>query len=148
MAYDITFALSLFNRDLDADESLEALNILAGALQQIDMGYLRRHPQTPELYSSGVRYQEERPGQERWQDIPQVLQRGVGDCEDLSAWRAAELNIRSGISARAEVAVSKVYPDGRRLYHVFVRLPDGTIEDPSRILGMQSTSNISLVSRR
>ena len=38
----------------------------------------------PPLYSSGVRYKEDPPGQENWKDIPAVLKDGHGDCLPLS----------------------------------------------------------------
>lgn len=147
MAYDITFALDLFNRGVDPEESLYALNVLIRALAEIDAEYLRRHPETPLLYKSNIPYVPEQESQERWQDIPTTLKRRQGDCEDLAAWRAAELNVRAGIDARPEVYVSKVFPDGRRLYHVIVRLPNWDVEDPSFILGMRAPSTNSLVSR-
>lgn len=146
MAYNITFALDLFNRDLDAGESLAALNTLAAALTQINLDYLRLHPNTPKIYNSGVRYANEPAGQEIWQDIPTTLRLLRGDCEDLACWRAAELQLQ-GTKAKAEVVVSQKYPDGRRLYHVIVRLPNGDVEDPSYNLGMRSSSSNSLVSR-
>ena len=85
----------------------------------------------PPLYRSGVRYRREAPGQERWQLPREVYERGFGDCEDLSIWLAAELQLR-GIAAR--VAVLKTGP---RLWHAVVQLPDGRILDPSRRLGMK-----------
>ena len=85
----------------------------------------------PRLYDSGVRYQREQPGREQWWTIPQVLERGYGDCEDLSAWRAAELR-SMGVPAFAYVIRS-----GPRMFHAVVRYPDGSIEDPSRALGLK-----------
>jgi len=37
----------------------------------------------PPLYSSGVRYKEDPPGEENWKDIPAVLADGFGDCLPL-----------------------------------------------------------------
>lgn len=140
MAYDITFTIDLFNGDVDAPESLTVLNILANALMQIDILSLRLHPATPNLYESNVRYSPEAEGQERWQGIPTTLRNRMGDCEDLAAWRAAELNVRHGIAARPLVVVSQRYPDQKRLYHVVVERPDGSIEDPSFLLGMRKAA--------
>lgn len=88
----------------------------------------------PPLYRSGVRYEQEplRDGkrQERWLTPDQVYAQRWGDCEDLAAWRAAELRQR-GIPARA-VAIRT----GAKKFHAVVRWPDGSIEDPSRLLGM------------
>lgn len=105
------------------------------ALVAIDVLYLREHPGTPLLYHSGVVYQREPPGQDDWDPVPIVLERGNGDCEDLAAWRCAEL-IRLGESASAIPKLVQSNPDGTKLYHILVRRGNGTIEDPSRKLGM------------
>ena len=111
------------------------LVMLFEALIAANSHYLRKRPDTPGLYASGVRYREEPAGEEDWQDIPETLARGTGDCEDLACWRIAELRVRSGehaipfLKCRAR--------DERVLYHVAVRRLDGTLEDPSRALGMR-----------
>jgi len=92
---------------------------------------LRRNRNAPALYESGVRYRKERPGREKWLTIPQTLRAGFGDCEDLAAWRAAELQML-GIPARAVVIRT-----GAKMFHAVVRLPGGRIEDPSVKLGMK-----------
>jgi len=79
----------------------------------------------PSLYGSGVDYKRERG--EQWQTAAEVFVAGHGDCEDLSAVRAAELQLE-GEQARAWVV--KVGPGA---YHAVVRRADGTIEDPSKI---------------
>jgi hypothetical protein len=83
----------------------------------------------PPLYHSGVRYQREPRGRERWQLAPETYDRGVGDCEDLATWRAAELRLE-GVAARP-----LVYRAGPRQLHVIVATEHG-YEDPSRVLGM------------
>lgn len=55
---------------------------------------------------------------------------GYGDCEDLAAARVAELRVKAGIKA-----VPWLKKKGK-IWHVLVRYPDGTLEDPSRKLGM------------
>lgn len=82
----------------------------------------------PPLYSSGVRYQRERPGQEQWQSAAELLSNGVGDCEDLASYRAAELR------CEGEPATVLVVRTERGTFHAIVRRQDGTTEDPSRIL--------------
>ncbi len=113
------------------------LQILLDALTAWDVLYLRENPGTPELYKSGVRYREE-DGREEWLEIPHVLdrwrrKREGSDCEDLCAWRAAELQIR-GERARCTWAAYRE-PDSLT-YHIRVRRGDGSLEDPSEILGM------------
>ena len=105
---------------------------LLDCLTGLDVDYLRKNA-APELHHSGVRYEAEAPGQERWASIPWVLDLGHGDCEDLACWRTAEL-IVSGEAALA-IFESRQTPQGR-LYHILVRRADGRIEDPSKDLGM------------
>ena len=134
--YRITFALDLFNGPKERELSRKVLGIMLRCLLDIDVAYLQSHPEAPLLYKSGVRYMEEPPGQEDWQDIPTTLRMGLADCEDVACWRAAELQVRFGILAEP-VFIEQKRDDGSCLYHVLVRYPDGRIEDPSKILGMK-----------
>ena len=111
------------------------LMMLFEALIAANVAYLRRHPETSALYASGVRYLEEPPDEEDWQDIPETLSRGTGDCEDLACWRIAELRVRDGEHAHPFLKCSA--RGDRVLYHVAVRRLDGSLEDPSRKLGMR-----------
>lgn len=86
----------------------------------------------PPLYMAGVRYEREQ-GTERWLLPSQVAACGVGDCEDLAAWRAAELRC-SGEDPTARAIVVR---SGPRTWHAVVERGDGGIEDPSRVLGME-----------
>jgi hypothetical protein len=84
----------------------------------------------PPLYSSGVRY-DRRDASERWQLPTETMARRRGDCEDLACWRAAELVLRG---ERARVGVRRTGP---RVLHAVVVRGDGSIEDPSKRLGMR-----------
>jgi hypothetical protein len=106
---------------------LDALALLT----RLNVAALQRH-RLPSLYRSGVRYVQERRGLDDWLQAPEVYRRRKGDCEDLGAWRAAELQLGGEPGAFADC---RPVP-GRRRWHTFVRRADGTIEDPSRILGM------------
>lgn len=132
----VTFVLSLFQGDHDRAISHETLRTMLDALTVIDANYLREHPETPYLYDSGVRYEEEPPGQEDWQDIPTCLRMRTGDCDDFGPWRAAEYVVRFRTPARAVFGYQK-RPDGSTLYHVTTRTPNGRHEDPSRQQGMR-----------
>lgn len=134
--FRLTFALDLLNGPDKRKISDRVLGIMLEMLTRIDMVWLEENPSTPLLYQAGVHYQEEPPGQEDWQDIPTCIRMGIADCEDLCAWRAAELRVRFGINAQP-VFTHRTRPDGGSLYHILVRLPDGQLEDPSRILGMR-----------
>lgn len=89
------------------------------------------------LYQSGVYYQAEPPGEEEWLDIPSLYKQGFGDCEDLACARAAELRF-AGIGAVPCIRHKKM-ASGLTLVHVLVLWPDGTIEDPSKNLGMKGS---------
>lgn len=136
MPVRITFALDLFNGDSERPESRLALQHMLDCLTAIDADYLRKHVSVPLIYQAGVRYMEEPPGQEDWQDIPTCLAMRIADCEDLACWRAAELQVRHGVMARPFFHEVK-RPGGGYLYHILVRHPNGQVEDPSRILGMR-----------
>lgn len=132
----ITFDVRLFvDEHNDVARSRKALASLLEALTKINVGWLISNPQTPYLYESGVLYEHEVPGRENWQDVPTTLLNGVGDCEDLACWRAAELRAVAGINAKPFLKFTRG-PDGMNLYHVVVQLPNGMYEDPSRSLGM------------
>lgn len=85
----------------------------------------------PPIYESGVRYRKE--AEDTWRHADDVLCSGWGDCEDLAAWRAAELRV-SGEDPDARVLV---YRSGPRRFHAVVAMGDGRIEDPSLLLGMK-----------
>lgn len=82
----------------------------------------------PALYESGVRYEREPPGRERWLTIAELYASGIGDCEDLAAARVAELRLGG------ELARPRVVQTPKGSYHAVVERADGTIEDPSLIL--------------
>jgi hypothetical protein len=128
------FKLRAFD-ELSDDATLIALNHLLEGLSAVNELWLREHPSSPWLYESGVRYEEEPPGRDDWQDIPETLHRRTGDCEDLGCWRIAELRTRRGEHATPYVKRSVTGP--RTVYHVAVRRADGSLEDPSRVLGMR-----------
>lgn len=101
------------------------------ALAAWDVDWLRRNPRAPKLYASGVRYRPDPIGSaEDFRTVPRVLAAGSGDCDDLAAWRVAELRLQ-GVRAHPDVIKIK-----QGLWHVFVRLPGGGAEDPSAHLGM------------
>ena len=130
----IQFHVRLFATDTEAERrrSQKALLWLLESLTRINQLWLSYNPETPALYSSGVVYRPE-AGTEHWQDIPTLLQKRSGDCEDLACWRAAELR-RQGVFARPYIKWRRVGNSWR--YHALVRLPDNRIEDPSLALGM------------
>lgn len=114
---------------LDAD-GIEEIEALLEGLVRLNLSQLRRG-KAPPIYSSRVRYKREPRGREDWQSAAKANRAGTADCEDLAAWLAASYRL-VGVNARA--IVKQVGPG---LKHCLVQLPDGTIEDPSKRLGMK-----------
>ncbi len=89
----------------------------------------------PDPYVSGVVFKRERPpgqGVEWWKRPARTLSCGGGDCDDLAPWRAASLRV----SGEDPDALPVLVPIRPGLVHVAVQRGDGTLEDPSRVLGM------------
>jgi transglutaminase-like putative cysteine protease len=84
----------------------------------------------PPIYKAGIKYSARDP-EERWQLPSETFARRRGDCEDLAVWRAAELRVRG---EHARVVVRRTGP---HVLHAVVMRADGTIEDPSKRLGMR-----------
>jgi len=90
--------------------------------------FLRSYPKTPSLYVSGIRY---RANPDGWRDLPSLLRDRTGDCKELVAWRIAELR-EKGEDARVHVLLR----EPNDTHHVKIRRGDGSLEDPSRLLGL------------
>ena len=121
------------------------IKALLDAQVRNNLVFLSLHPGTPQLYAAGVRYKPEpnymfngKPAEE-FAAIPIVLERKNGDCDDLAPWRCAEL-IHAGERAKIRVQWrarrNADGSQGRKYFHIVVRRADGTIEDPSALLGM------------
>jgi len=112
--------------------SMAEIQIFLHALQCVDELQLRRG-KYPSMYEAGVvHYQREKRGHEEWQTARDMMRTHQGDCEDLAAWRAAELRA-SGVDKAATAIIKRIHTG---LIHCLVRRGDGTIEDPSKRLGM------------
>lgn len=110
------------------------LGAMLRALTAVNVDNLSHDPSLPRLYSSGTRYERERRIRgkrlEVWKNNRRTYRDKKGDCEELAAARAAELQYYDHIDAEAIA-----YPT-RTGYHCVVLHPDGSIEDPSKKLGM------------
>lgn len=105
-------------------------------LVRCDVRYLTDFPNAPRLYEAGVRYQHEPPGIERWQAYDRLLVTKLADCEDLACARVAECIVRLGDTKAEPHFFSRPISKGARMYHIQCKRGDGTIEDPSAVLGM------------
>ena len=138
--YAPSFRLKCFETISDT-KKFGVMHFLLEGLIMANVAYLLDNPNTPPLYSAGVRYEVEPEGRDEWQDIPDTLMRRTGDCEDLACWRVAELRVKGGEpEATTHISVSTIPAQSGTLqtvYHITVRRADGRIEDPSRRLGMR-----------
>lgn len=120
---------------IDVPPFPEALEALAEGLVGLNC-VLFKHAEDagvgiPELYESGVTYRREPIGREWWetaQDAVGIATKRSGDCEDLAAYRAAELRFFEGEPARVRIMRTV-----RGSFHAVVERADGSLEDPSRI---------------
>jgi hypothetical protein len=108
----------------------EDIASLLDCLSDVWCRWMRKHPQFPALYHSGVVYSPE-IDTEDWLSPSQILQAGCGDCEDLTMWRCAELRARDVHAV--PVCVSR-HDRGQFVQHVLFRYPSGRVEDPSMLL--------------
>lgn len=136
MAYMFRAEIAGFH-DLPIDEQCAYVIAWAKALCTTDYLWLKamqkKGTPAPLLYQSGVIYQDQIRGHDEWLDIRACLERGFGACEDLAAWRVAELCLAG---ERAKLDVDTSSGAGLLLFHVVVRRGNGVREDPSRLLGM------------
>lgn len=146
MEIQLTLAVADFD-DLTPDEQKSVYIDALWPIIHANEAYLRRHPECPRLYESGVRFfisRAELLGRgNRAPNIPIILAEGRAHCIGLSAWRVAELRVRDGIDARPGVFKfsSNRPPVGLVWeFHVVVLLPGGKKEDPSQVLGMPTTA--------
>lgn len=131
------------------DPALDAvrLGIWLEALTATNVEILRRRPDLPRLYQSGVRYvspEDQCNGcdsDDPWADVLEAYESGIVDCEDAAAILAAERRVRDGLRSRV-VARREYDPVARReRIHCVTEttLKNGKVitEDPSRVLGMR-----------
>lgn len=89
---------------------------------------MRQEPEVQDMIERILR------GVEIFLDVPALYKRGKGDCNELAPVRIAEL-WQAGVDASPHLIKEKGLGGGWS-YHAAVLHPDGSSEDPSRILGM------------
>lgn len=121
---------------MDTEESVRVFLALLEQLVVTNLAWLRKHPDTPHPYHSGVVYRREGRGRERWKGIKKIVEDGEGDCEDLAAFLCAWMLFHR--QPCAIVLQWRVLPNGKHLMHVLVRdRVSRKLEDPSKVLGMK-----------
>lgn len=144
MLRPIVLKVQLFRSDDDAERlrSEACLRYFLEALTRTNETIFRAEGRRiPNLYDSGIRYLREQ-GTEEWQDVYENLALMTGDCEDLACHRVAELRQRFAMpGAQPDLTWHKL-PGGMLEYHVRARHANGTIEDPSKLLGMNAADGL------
>lgn len=79
-----------------------------------------------------IRWKPEPPGEECFDHAGIVMQRRVGDCDDLATWHAASLR-HTGEDPGARAIVKR---SGPKMWHAVVQRSNGTVDDPSLAAGM------------
>lgn len=135
--YDVLHRLQVPSLLRSSRAKERCIENMANALALVNAEYLRENPRTPRVYTAGIRYCDDPKARyDEWCDIPTVLQRGCGDCDDLVPWRLAEL-LNDGVNAEAH-AIEQRLNNGDTVFHLLIRYPGSNqTEDPSAILGMQ-----------
>jgi hypothetical protein len=95
----------------------------------------------PTLYSSGITYEHTiTEGDERydanWKDCIQCIVTKKANCKSLVAYRIAELRLNGFKASYSLIQKINDDEDQTQDWHVQVRHADGTLEDPSALLGM------------
>lgn len=118
-----------FGAGSDPVESARTLRRLLDLMVQLNLDYLRTHPNTKSLYRSGVVYRRTT----WWEPIPAIYSRGYGDCKSLAPALCAEY-IRAKVKC---TPVFRFYENqyGGHNFHILVLTESGW-EDPSKVLGM------------
>lgn len=121
--------------DIETSNQEEAAKLVC-SLIELAMPRAQREAKTlPPLFKSGVKYVSQDPKACAFRTPRDVFTRGGGDCKQLVLWRIAELR-NSGQHATPRIIWLN---DKRGLQaHAQLRLPDGSIEDPSYNLGMKA----------
>ena len=137
---EIRFGTGAFDSayGMDKEDSEMVMRDLLEVLVRVNRRYLRKHPETPRIYEADISYRRETTVEE-FNSIPVILKAGGGDCDDLSPWRVAELIERDREPARIYITCAETQDgmgEAKRLYHIRLKRADGTIEDPSEVLGM------------
>ncbi len=140
MSFPFRLMSGRFNGRFDRPTDDRIMRVMLETLIELNIINLIDFPHIPDLYEAAglisgepIYYRRKVPrGQmdDDWDDNIVVLTNGYADCEDVTAYRVAELRHKYRINARPHLT-RKDYPDGGWLYHIRVELPDGTLEDPS-----------------
>ena len=133
--FTIQMRLAGWGPDTPPEDIARVVTLLIEALATANMAQMRANA-FPSLQTRAIRYDLEE-SQELFDDATLVLSRRSGDCDDLAAYRLAEVWLEGDHGARAYV---RWQPDPTNEipwgFHAMVQRGNGQIEDPSTALGM------------
>ena len=144
--YVPTMQLASFDH-LSLNRRMICLRAFMEALCITNLQWLTENPGTPKFYHVRPRYllkthpKVNQPSSgsvitfnmDSWQDIPQTIQLGTGDCKDFACWRVAEMRMLGVPDVAPYIKVSQI--KNLTLYHIVVRIGLQE-EDPSEAMGM------------
>ncbi len=139
--YEPIFELKSFG-ELPLDDRKHLIEVYCEALIATNRTWLKRNPGAPKFYELAPKYALKlRPfGIDRWQDYPQTIALGEGDCKDFVCMRVAELREAGCPDCGPRILAQEA--KGIISYHVQVRI-DTRIEDPSVAMGMPKNLSAS-----
>lgn len=119
-----------------------ALNQALEGLVRVNVAMLiaaiRAGRPVPPLYDLGIRYKREPVPREWWQTVADNIVEKTADCEDLASHLSAQYRVAGMLAGIPFPARAVCIRTGPKSYHAIVRMPDGSIQDPSRVLGMKA----------
>lgn len=142
MSFSLTMRLGGWGADTPPADIARVVELTIEALATANVAQMRANA-FPALSSGSIRYDIEE-SQELFDDATTLAARRSGDCDDLAAYRLAELWVAGEVRARARVRwqsdPSQEIPWG---FHALVMRADGSIEDPSLECGMNWLVDVS-----
>lgn len=122
--------------DIDTSHQESAALQLCSLIELVMTQARREVAALPDLYKSGAKYIPQPSAACAFRSPKDVHSRKGGDCKQLVVWRIAELREKARENATPRIIW---LADKKGLSaHAQVRRADGTIEDPSLILGMRA----------
>lgn len=118
----------------EAHVSANVLNAGLEAVTRLNESLLKSNAVPPfeTLLKRGLKWKPEPWGEEHFDHMATLAQRGWGDCDDLAPAHAASLR-HSGEDPKARAVVRRTGP---KMWHAVTERGDGSIDDPSKRAGM------------
>lgn len=120
---------AVFHPGSPDEDDARALQCLMECLIEINLIYLKRY-RTPQIEQSGLKYVRT----EEWDSIPDLLNKGFGDCKSLTAFDVAQIR-NSGNNAKPVFRMAVNPTNARKEFHILTQTGSG-FRDMSKFFGM------------